>query len=74
MQRRDVASTLIRRCLNVACMLGTLCIAGYPEDEAATYEMLLYRWKEAPDLTLAGFRGEEMIGVGNRKRKTVQTC
>ena len=38
---------------------------GYPEDEAASLEQFEYRWTEAPELTLAGFHGDEMVGVGD---------
>lgn len=35
---------------------------SYPDDEAASFDMFLYRWKEAPDLLLAAFHDQELIG------------
>lgn len=35
---------------------------SYPEDEAASLEMFVYRWTEAPGLTLACFHRDEMMG------------
>lgn len=42
-------------------------IPGYPEDEAATYERLIYRQREAGDLFLGYFEGTKLIGVSTIK-------
>ena len=43
------------------------CCQGYPPDEAATYEMLVYRHAEAPDLLLGAYLNTELVGVGGAR-------
>lgn len=36
---------------------------GYPEDEAVSYDMLVYRQTEAPDLLIACYILSDLVGV-----------
>ncbi|XP_052777279.1 uncharacterized protein LOC128214700 [Mya arenaria] len=40
----------------------TLESESYPDDEAASYDMLVYRHSEAPDLTIAAYQHTDIIG------------
>lgn len=55
------------RLILILCLLllytQLLFVKGYPEDEAATYDILNYRHTEAPELNRGCFHGDELIGV-----------
>lgn len=46
-----------------AFMVIIFYLSGYPEDEAATFDTMLYRHSEAPELNVGYFDNDELIGV-----------